>query len=155
MKIQILNLSVAATLIFFTSLAEARQTLASEPLNPQQLKTNLLLANNVNRPLKNSSGAAEIGLAKHLKKIKAKMYGAFWCPYCTKQKEMFGKEAFPLVTYIECDPRGENPRPDLCTKAGVQGFPTWEIKGKIYSGMLPLDDLANISDYKGARNFKN
>ncbi|NEO22297.1 MAG: hypothetical protein F6K57_24065, partial [Moorea sp. SIO4A5] len=32
-------------------------------------------------------------LSDHLNKIGAKMYGAYWCPYCTKQKQMFG-EAF-------------------------------------------------------------
>ncbi|MFM7713642.1 MAG: hypothetical protein ACKO7A_13315, partial [Microcystis sp.] len=39
------------------------------------------------------SGEAEIALAKHLKAIGAKEYGAFWCPHCYDQKQLFGKEA--------------------------------------------------------------
>ena len=33
-------------------------------------------------PITTTSGTAEIALAKHLKQVEAKMYGAFWCPHC-------------------------------------------------------------------------
>ncbi len=87
------------------------------------------------------------GLAMQLKKIGAKMYGAYWCPHCTHQKEMFG-QAFSQINYIECDPRGQNPQPNLCQKAGIQGYPTWEINGKLYPGVQPLRELAELSGYK-------
>jgi glutaredoxin len=157
MKNHLLSLSLTITLTLFTNVANAQQSFCS--LDDKKFVSNLDLVvdntNNTKTAIKNSSGAAEIALAKHLNKIKAKMYGAFWCPYCTKQKEMFGQKALTYVTYIECDPRGKNPRPDLCRKAGVQGYPTWNIKGKTYSGMRRLDDIANISGYKGRRDFKN
>jgi glutaredoxin len=87
------------------------------------------------------------GLATQLKKIGAKMYGAYWCPHCTDQKEMFG-QASSQINYIECDPRGQNPQPNLCQKAGIQGYPTWEINGKLYPGVQPLQNLARLSGYQ-------
>jgi hypothetical protein len=40
-------------------------------------------------------------------------------------------------------------------KANIQGFPTWEIKGKQYKGEKSLAELANLSGYQGDRKFKN
>ena len=88
------------------------------------------------------------GLAAHLKKINAKMYGAYWCPACTKQKELFGN-AFKSVQYIECDARGTNPKPELCKQANIRAYPTWEINGKKYEGVFPLSALAQLSGYQG------
>ena len=85
-------------------------------------------------------------LSSHLNKIGAKMYGAYWCPYCTKQKQMFG-EAFKQINYIECDPRAETSQTDLCIEAKIKGFPTWEINGRFYPGMLSLEQLAKFSGY--------
>lgn len=102
-----------------------------------------------------TSGFAEIALATHLKQVGAKMYGAFWCPHCHDQKQIFGKEAFQQINYIECDPKGKNPKPDLCEAANVQSFPTWEIKGQSVSGTQSLEQLAALSGYQGPRNFQN
>ena len=102
-----------------------------------------------------SSGAAEITLVQHLKQTGAKMYGAFTCPHCQNQKQLFGKEAASQLNYIECHPEGKNARPDLCQAANIQGFPTWEINGKFYQGEKSLQELADLSGYKGSRNFQN
>jgi glutaredoxin len=97
---------------------------------------------------------ARESLAKHLKQVGAKMYGAYWCPYCTQQKELFGQAVFDrYITYIECDARGKNPKPNLCKAAKVRGFPTWDIRGKQYIGRQSLESLATASNYKGSRNF--
>jgi len=101
------------------------------------------------------SGPAEIALAQHLKQVGAKMYGAWWCPHCQEQKQLFGKTAASQFPYIECDPRGQNPQPDLCQTAGIESYPTWEINGKTYSGTQSLEELANASGYQGPRNFKH
>jgi uncharacterized membrane protein/glutaredoxin len=116
-------------------------------------------------PITTTSSTAEIELAKHLKKIGAKMYGAYWCPHCHDEKELFGKEAAQIINYIECDPGGVNPQTELCQQIlekakkesgqDVVGFPTWEINGKFYMGTQTLTDLADRSGYKGPRNFKN
>ncbi|GAB1538431.1 vitamin K epoxide reductase family protein [Scytonema sp. NUACC21] len=102
-----------------------------------------------------TSGEAEIQLAQHLTKIGAKEYVAWWCPHCHEQKQLFGKEAYKEINAIECDPQGKNPRPDLCQAAGIQGFPSWQINGKLYPNVHPLEKLAQLSGYQGPRNFKN
>jgi uncharacterized membrane protein len=101
-----------------------------------------------------NSGEAEIALAKHLTAVGIKKYGAFWCPHCFEQKQLFGKEAFAEINYIECAPEGKNPQTEACQKVGIQSFPTWEIKGKLLPGVKTLKELANLSDYKGAMDFK-
>lgn len=67
---------------------------------------------------------------------------------------MFG-EAANQLTVIECDPGGQNPQPALCARVKIQSFPTWEIQGKFYRGMMPLEDLAALSEFKGPRKFDN
>ena len=104
-----------------------------------------------------TSGPAQLALARHLGEIGAKEYGAYWCPHCHDQKMLFGKEAAALIDYVECDPRGQNSRAEICqaAAANVKGFPTWEIKGQFYSGTQSLEKLADLSGYTGPRNFQN
>ena len=104
-----------------------------------------------------TSGPAQLALVRHLREIGAKEYGAYWCPHCHDQKMLFGKEAAALIDYVECDPRGQNSRAQLCqaAAANVKGFPTWEIKGQFYSGTQSLEKLADLSGYTGPRNFQN
>ena len=94
-----------------------------------------------------ASGAAEIALAEHLTAIGAKKYGAFWCPHCYEQKQLFGKEAFSEIDYVECDPQGENPQRDTCMAAGIQSYPTWEINGELYPGTKTPQELAELSNF--------
>jgi hypothetical protein len=105
-------------------------------------------------PIRSESMADQIALATHLQTIKAKMYGAYWCPHCHAQEELFGKEAFSAITYIECDPRGKDAQPDLCIAANIKAYPTWEIRGKYYTGRQSLEKLAILSGYKGSSNFR-
>lgn len=100
------------------------------------------------------SGPSEIALAEHLTSIGAKEYGAYWCPHCFDQKQLFGQEAFSKIQYVECDPQGKNSQTQACQAAGVNSFPTWEIKGKLYPGTQTLEELAELSEYKGATDFK-
>ena len=101
-----------------------------------------------------TSGEAEMALAKHLTATGAKKYGAFWCPHCYDQKQLFGKKAFAEINYLECDPQGENPQREACLAAGIQSFPTWEIDGKFYPGTKTLAELAELSNYEGNKDFK-
>lgn len=102
-----------------------------------------------------ASNSANVSLAEHLTNVNAVMYGAFWCNFCQQQKELFGQQAAASLTYVECDPAGENPQPDLCRAKGITGYPAWEIDGEFYSGLLPLERLADLSGYTGSRNFGN
>ncbi|MGB7893701.1 MAG: vitamin K epoxide reductase family protein [Microcoleus sp.] len=104
-----------------------------------------------------TSGPAQIALARHLRQIGAKEYGAYWCPHCHDQKMLFGKEAAKIIDYFECDPKGQNSRAEICqaAAANIKGFPTWEINGQFYAGTQSLDKLADLSGYTGPRNFQN
>ncbi|MBD2774676.1 vitamin K epoxide reductase family protein [Iningainema tapete] len=151
--------------IFFTAIVVGMVTLIttlavfSQPANTAKVASPSPTGDptiGVGWEIRSTSGPAEIELARHLTQIGAKEYIAWWCPHCHEQKELFGKEAYKEIKHIECDPQGkDNPRPDLCKAAGVQGYPTWEIGGKLYPNVQPLEKLAQISGYKGSRNFKN
>lgn len=54
----------------------------------------------------------------------AKMYGAFWCPHCSEQKELFGS-SFEYVDYVECGIKGSRGVAPACTDANIKHFPTW------------------------------
>ncbi|MBP6884027.1 MAG: hypothetical protein KBC06_02240 [Candidatus Pacebacteria bacterium] len=77
-----------------------------------------------------------------LKEKGATFYGAFWCPHCKTQKEMFGSSV-KLLPYVECalpDASGQN---QLCNDKKIQSYPTWEFAdGTRLTGEIPLTQLA-------------
>ena len=78
-----------------------------------------------------------------------RMYGAWWCPHCADQKELFGY-SFQYVTYTECgienQPHSEN---EQCKQAGIQHFPTWQFAdGSRKEGELQLSELSQRSGCK-------
>lgn len=79
-----------------------------------------------------------------------KFYGAFWCPHCSDQKRMFGDD-IRYITYVECDPRGENADPAACRAAGVTRYPTWGFPGQdnLLGAQQPeaLAKKANCDDF--------
>jgi uncharacterized membrane protein len=101
-----------------------------------------------------TSGEAEIALAQHLTSIGAVKYGSFQCPHCYDQKQLFGKEAFAEINYIECHPQGKNPQVEKCAQANIRGVPAWFINGQLYEGTQKLQKLAEVSGYSGPTNFK-
>lgn len=94
------------------------------------------------------SPAYRLALARHLTATDAVMYGAYWCPACKEQKARFG-EAAAEVPYVECDPRGSSPRPDLCERVNVRAYPTWVIGEARHEGVLTIADLARLSGFTG------
>ncbi len=88
-------------------------------------------------------------LAQHLTTSGAKMYGAFWCPHCNEQKQLFG-EAVKQMPYVECATDKVNPRlqSEVCRSKNIESYPTWEIGGKFYPGVKPLEELAKLSNYQ-------
>jgi hypothetical protein len=72
----------------------------------------------------------------------ATFYGAFWCPHCADQKEMFGNSE-KYLSYVECStPDGQSQTAE-CTDAGITGYPTWEFAdGSRENGVVPLEKLA-------------
>jgi hypothetical protein len=78
----------------------------------------------------------------------ARMYGAWWCPHCADQKELFGF-AFQYVNYVECSPPGQRVMNDTCKQAGIKNFPTWQYPdGSRTEGAQPLETLAQKTGCK-------
>lgn len=100
-----------------------------------------VLAKNSKKPEPPDKVAA---LANCLSAKQVKMYGAFWCAHCQKQKEAFGP-AWQYVNYVECS----NPDGSLtaeCQKAGVEDLPTWDFaNGLRLSGELTFEKLAQTA----------
>lgn len=93
------------------------------------------------------------GLAEHLSKSDAKFYGASWCPHCNSQKDLFGSSV-KRIPYVECSPGGSNaPQAPVCKEKNIQSYPTWIINGQRYTGVQPLDTLAQLTkfEYKGGK----
>lgn len=101
----------------------------------------------VPKRIKRDSSEQAIALAQHLAKTKTRMYEAYWCPHCARQRELFGKQAWALIDHVECAPKGYGAQPKLCSK--IDGYPTWKIKGKEVGGERPLSDLAKESGFPG------
>ena len=81
------------------------------------------------------------------------MYSAYWCPHCHDQKQLFGEKAVKELAVVECAEDGKDNQYKLCREKKIEGFPSWEIKGKIYSGVKDLNDLAIMTGYEGDSNF--
>ncbi len=103
--------------------------------------------------VQNESSTSSIKLAKHLREKNIILYNAYWCPHCHDQKELFGKEAVSSLILVECAIDGKNNQAELCKSKGITGFPSWEINGEIYSGTKTLDELSELSKYKGPKDF--
>lgn len=100
-----------------------------------------------------TSSPASLALAEHLSSSGARVFTAWWCPHCHEQKELFGRQATAQLKVIECAPDGVGAQVELCKSRRIEGFPTWEINGKLSSGVKTLNQLADLSGYKGPRTF--
>ncbi len=92
-----------------------------------------------------ASSSRQKALARHLKLKGAVVYGAWWCPHCTHQKELFGVEAIELLPYVECDKDDAGRK--RCQDAQVRGYPTWDLNGERRLGVLSLEELEIWSGY--------
>ena len=87
-------------------------------------------------------------LAQCLTQKGVKFYGASWCPHCAEQKKLFGTSVKRLP-YVECSPGGPNaPSAPICQEKNINSYPTWIINGQRYTGVQPLDALAQMSNFK-------
>ena len=100
------------------------------------------------------SGVAETALVEHLIAKDVKFYGAYWCSHCQSQKSLFGAVAAAKLPYVECAADGENSQRQLCKDKDIKMFPTWVIDGKYFTGSKDLKEIAELTGYKGAKNFK-
>ena len=81
-------------------------------------------------------------LIKTLVQQKSKFYSIDGCGYCDRQKKELGISGrSPLI--VKCDdPKNKK----MCTK--MNGFPTWEIKGRLYPGFHTKKELNSILSKK-------
>lgn len=87
-------------------------------------------------------------LATHLDESDARFYGAYWCPHCQEQKELFGASADRLP-YVECTPDGRTgPLNFACVANEVRDYPTWIIDGRRYTGLVSVQRLASLSNFE-------
>ena len=94
------------------------------------------------------SSRESIELAKYLNDNGVVKYSAYWCPNCLKQSELFGKQAYKELNVVECARDGINSQTQLCIDKKIKGFPTWEINGKLFLGVLSLKELSKLTGFK-------
>ena len=97
---------------------------------------------------KKENNYSQVGIdsfAQCLTEHGAVMYGAFWCPHCARTKARFGT-SFKYITYVECDPRGENEQSELCIEKKIEAYDTWEfIDGSMVVGEPSFELLSQKS----------
>ena len=87
-------------------------------------------------------------LATHLRESGAKFYGAYWCPRCQDQKDLFGASVDRLP-YVECTPQGRNGlRAVACLTNDIGSYPTWTIGEQRLTGSISTDRLARVSGFQ-------
>lgn len=74
---------------------------------------------------------------------KATFYGAFWCPNCDNQKNLFGASE-KLLPYVECSLPDRSGQYPICLAEDIQAYPTWKFAdGSVEVGTLSLGTLAD------------
>jgi glutaredoxin len=94
------------------------------------------------------SNADQQALCNWLRQKGAVFYGAWWCPACFQQKNLFGQEAGNRLPYVECD-RDAAGR-SRCQEAAVRVFPTWVLNGQRREGVQSLEELKSWSGFPAA-----
>jgi hypothetical protein len=85
-------------------------------------------------------------LAKCLTEKGTTLYTTYWCPHCTDQKKLFGS-SLKYLNLVECDPKGEDAQPELCTEKDVSSIPAWDFPdGTRETGTHTLEELAEKVD---------
>ena len=99
------------------------------------------------------SSKQAIALATELTQQGVYMAGTYWCPHTSRQKELFGREAWALIKYTECSPKGYGAQPKLCIEQKVDGYPSWIFAdGRQLAGERPLSELAKEIGFQGFRD---
>ena len=97
-------------------------------------------------PLRDSSEQA-LQLVEHLRSIEARFFGAWTCPACFRQMNLFGKQAAAEVPYVECrKPEALPEQAEACREAGIRAYPTWVLSdGQRREGVQSLEALSSWS----------
>lgn len=100
-------------------------------------------------PALQASTADQLALVEHLRLKGALFYGAWWCPACFKQKNLFGQQAGNQLPYVECEKT--DAQREQCAKVGIAVFPTWVMGDQRLEGLQTLEELGRWTGFSGGR----
>ncbi len=92
------------------------------------------------------STSEQLALVDHLRRQGAVFYGAWWCPACFKQKNLFGQQAGDKLPYVECE-KTEQER-ERCQRLGIAAYPTWVMGKERLEGVQSLERLGQWSGFR-------
>ena len=73
----------------------------------------------------------------------ATFYGAYWCPNCAEQKQLFAGSEDNL-DYVECSLPNRGGQTAICQEKEISAYPTWVFNGSNrVEGVLSLERLAD------------
>ena len=129
----------ATSLTALSALSFSFSTLI-QPTNANQWK------GTIGEPLRDSSEQA-IVLADHLRSIGARFFGAWTCPACFRQMNLFGKQAGAQLPYVECRKPKQLPQQAAsCEANAIQAYPTWVLRdGSRREGIQSIEALCSWS----------
>jgi hypothetical protein len=137
--------------------SESSPTLTAPQVASIQASTTQYKHSNNTKMLRSNSAsviAPKVALATHLKQIGAKFYGTFGVLIVPSKNKCLVNKLFVKLIILSAMHVAIIATQSLY-KARISGFPTWEINGTQYRGMKSLKELADLSGYKGERNFGN
>lgn len=91
------------------------------------------------------STADQLALVDHLRRAGVVFYGAWWCPACFKQKNLFGQEAGNQLPYVECEKTEEQRK--RCQESRIGAYPTWVMGSQRLEGVQTLERLGEWSGF--------
>lgn len=97
-------------------------------------------------PAMQPSTAEQVALVEHLRRQGVLFYGAWWCPACFKQKNLFGQQAGNQLPYVECEKTEE--QRERCERANIQAYPTWVMGTQRLEGIQTLQRLGEWSGFQ-------
>lgn len=96
-------------------------------------------------PAMHPSTAEQLALVEHLRRQGVLFYGAWWCPACFNQKNLFGQQAGNKLPYVECEKTEEQRQ--RCEKDGISAYPTWVHGDQRLEGVQNLERLGQWSGF--------
>jgi len=96
-------------------------------------------------PAMHPSTVEQLALVEHLRRQGVLFYGAWWCPACFKQKNLFGQQAGNKLPYVECEKTEEQRQ--RCEKDGISAYPTWVHGDQRLEGVQNLERLGQWSGF--------
>lgn len=97
-------------------------------------------------PAMQPSTAEQVALVDHLRRQGVLFYGAWWCPACFKQKNLFGQQAGDQLPYVECEKTEE--QRERCKQTGIEAYPTWVMGSQRLEGVQSLQRLGEWSGFQ-------